>query len=91
MVQLSHQYDYWKNHTFDSTDICQQSDVSAFEYAVKVCQSFPSKKQVSFNFVTAVSIISDFGAQGSKFYHCSHFSPSICHEVMEQDAVIVFF
>ena len=29
MVQLSHPY-YWKNHSFDSTDLCWQSDVSAF-------------------------------------------------------------
>ena len=30
MVQLSHLYDYWKNHSFDYTDLCQQSDVSTF-------------------------------------------------------------
>ena len=23
-------HDYWKNHSFDYTDVCQQSDVSAF-------------------------------------------------------------
>ena len=23
-------YDYWKNHSFDYMDLCQQSDVSAF-------------------------------------------------------------
>ena len=23
-------YDYWKDHSFDCTDLCQQSDVSAF-------------------------------------------------------------
>ena len=28
MVQLSH--DYWKNHSFDYTDLCRQSNVSAF-------------------------------------------------------------
>ena len=28
IVQLSH--DYWKNHSFDYTDLCLQSDVSAF-------------------------------------------------------------
>ena len=28
MVQLSH--DYWKNHSFDYTDLCWQSDISAF-------------------------------------------------------------
>ena len=28
--QLTHIYDYWKNHSFDYMDFCQQSDVSAF-------------------------------------------------------------
>ena len=27
-------HDYWKNHIFAYTDLCQQSDVSAFWYAV---------------------------------------------------------
>ena len=31
-VQLSH--DYWKNHSLDQTDLCWQSNVSAFEYAI---------------------------------------------------------
>ena len=26
--------DFWKNHSFDYTDLCQQSNVSAFQYAV---------------------------------------------------------
>ena len=31
---LTSMHDYWKNHNFDYTDLCQQSDVSAFYYAV---------------------------------------------------------
>jgi len=31
---LTFVHDYWKNHSFDYTDLCRQSDVSAFEYAV---------------------------------------------------------
>ena len=27
-------HDYWKNHSFDCTDLCWQSNVSAFHYAV---------------------------------------------------------
>ena len=27
-------YDYWKNHSYDYTNLYQQSNVSAFEYAV---------------------------------------------------------
>ena len=34
-------YDYWKNHSFDSTDLCWQSNVSAFSYAVYVITFLP--------------------------------------------------
>ena len=27
-------YDHWKNHSLDETDLCWQSNVSAFEYAI---------------------------------------------------------
>ena len=30
MIQLTSIHDYWKNHSFDYTDFCGQSDVSAF-------------------------------------------------------------
>ena len=30
MVQLSHPYDYWENHSFDYMKLCRQSDVFAF-------------------------------------------------------------
>ena len=30
IVQLSTIHDYWKNHSFDYTDLCWQSNVSAF-------------------------------------------------------------
>ena len=36
---------------------------------------FPSKEQASFNFVAAVPIHSDFGAQENKICHYFHFSP----------------
>ena len=32
---ISHiSHDYWENHSFDSMDLCQQSNVSAFYYTV---------------------------------------------------------
>ena len=43
------------------------------------------------NFMASVTICSDFGAQENKLSHCFHYSPSVCHEVMEQDAMILFF
>ena len=36
---------------------------------------FSSKEQASFNFTTAVTLHSDFGAQENEVCHCFHFSP----------------
>ena len=36
---------------------------------------FPSKQKASFNFMAAVTIHSDFGAQENKICHCFHFFP----------------
>ena len=33
-VQLSHPYMHWKNHSLDQMDLCWQSNVSVFKYAV---------------------------------------------------------
>ena len=41
--------------------------------------------------MSAVAICSDFGAQENKVCHCFHFSPSICHEVLGLDAMILVF
>ena len=67
--------DYWKNHSFDQTDLCWPSNVSAFEYAVLVGHSFSSKKQASYNFMAAVTMCSDFGAQENKVCHHFHLFP----------------
>ena len=50
-----------------------------------------SKKQASFNFMAAVNICSDFGAQEKKVCHYFHCFSSICHEVMGLDAMILVF
>ena len=39
------------------------------------CHSFSSKEQASFNFMVAVTICSDFGAQKNKVCHCFHYFP----------------
>ena len=70
MVQLSPIHNYKKNQSFDYTDLCQQSNVSAFLYAVLICHIFSSKEQASFNFMAAVTICSDFGAPKNKVCHC---------------------
>ena len=45
---------------------------------------------MSFNFMAAVTICSDFGAQKNKSATVSTVSPSISHEVMGLDAMIRF-
>ena len=52
---------------------------------------FSYKEQTSFDFMAAVNIYSDFGAQENKVCHCFTVSPSICHEVMGPDAMILIF
>ena len=39
------------------------NNVSAFKYSVQVSHNISSKEQMSFNFMAAVTICSDFGAQ----------------------------
>ena len=65
-------HDNWKNHSFDYTDLFQQSNISTFKKIVRVCNSFSSKEQASFNFMTAVIICSDIGAPENKVSHCFH-------------------
>ena len=48
-------------------------------------------KQVSFNFMAAVMLCSDLGAQERKFVIVCIVSPSIYHEVMGPDAMILLF
>ena len=59
-------HDYWKNHSLGSMDLCWQSNVSAFQYTIQVGHNFSSKEQASFNFMAAVTICSNFGAQKNK-------------------------
>ena len=49
--------DYWKNHSFDYMHLCQQSDVSTFQYAVYVCHSFPRSKQFLISWLQSPSAV----------------------------------
>ena len=46
---------------------------------------------MSFNFRGAVTVHGDFGVQEKNFVAVSIFSPSISHEVMGPDAMILVF
>ena len=56
-------HDHWEDHNLDSRDLCWQSHVSTFQHTVYVCHCFPSQKQSSSEFMAALTICSDFGAQ----------------------------
>ena len=71
-------------------DLCRQSNVSAFWYIVLICHNFYSKEQASFNFIAAVTICSDSGAQ-EKSLTVSIACQSISHEVMGPDTMILGF
>ena len=68
-------------------DLCRQSDVSAFEYAVSVGHSFPSKEQAFSNFVAAVPSAVILEPPKIKSVTVSIVSPSICPEVIGSDAI----
>ena len=72
-------------------DLCQLSNVSAFQHTVKVCHHFPDMKQLFSDFMAAVTIHSDFKAQEEEISHYFCFSPFYLHEVMGPDAMILVF
>ena len=49
------------------------------------------KEQASFDLMAAVTVHSDLKPKKIKSVTVSNFSPSICHEVMGQDAMIFIF
>ena len=67
-------------------DLCWQIDVSAFNTLSRFV-SFPSEEQTSLNFMAAVTVHSDFGAQEN--VTASTFPPSISHALMGPDMQII--
>ena len=62
-----------------------------FNILSRVCHSFSSQEQASSNLMAAVTICSDFGAKKIKSDTVSTVSPSVSHEVMGPDAMILVF
>ena len=84
-------HDQWKNHSFDYMDHCQQSDISAFEYAVWVCHNFiPRSKHLFISWLKSLSAV-NLEPKKIKSVTSSTFPPSICCKVMEPDAVVLVF
>ena len=91
MVQLSHPY-MTTGKTIALTILILISKLMSLLFNMLsgfVIAFLPRNK--SLNFTAAVNVHNDFGAQENKTCHCSHFSPSICHEVMGLGAMISVF
>ena len=68
-------HNYPKNCSFDYMDLCWQSDVSAFKYAVYICHSFsPRSKLLLISWLQSLSTVT-FGDQENEVCHCFHFFP----------------
>ena len=91
IVQLTHLY----MTTGKTTDLTRWTFVGKvmsllFNMLCRLVTTFlPRSKHL--NFMAAITICSDFGAQKNKVSHCFHCFPSVCHEVMGPDAMISVF
>ena len=50
-------HNYQKIHSFDYMDLCRQSDVSTFQYAVCVYHSFPRSKHFLISWLQSLSTV----------------------------------
>ena len=79
--------DHWKNHSLDQTDLCGQSNVSAFDYAVQVGHNFPSKEYLLISWLQSPSAVI-LEPRKIKSDTVSTVSPSISQEVMGPDTAL---
>ena len=88
---LTSVHDYWKNHSLDHTDLCWQSDVSAFNILSRFVRAFlPRSKHLLISWLQSpYAVILE--PKKIKSVTVSTVSPSICHEVMGPDAMIFVF
>ena len=90
MVQLSHPY-RTTGKTIALTRQTFGGKVICLLYNMLVGHSFSSKEQMSFNFMVAVIICSDFGAQEHKVCPCFHSFPTCLPWNDGTDAMILVF
>ena len=75
-------HEYWKNHSFDYTDLCWQRNVSAFLYMSRFVVAFlPRRKHLLISWLQSLSAVI-LQPKKIKSVTISIVSLSICHEVM---------
>ena len=91
MVQLSHAYMTAGKTITDYMDLCQQSNVFLFNMLSSLVIAFlPRSKHLLISWLQSPSAVI-LEPQKIKSATVSTVSPSICHEVMGQDAIILVF
>ena len=92
MVQLSHLHMTAGKSVAWTTRIFGSKVMSLlFNMLSRFVIAFLPRSKRLFNAVAAVTICSDFRDQENKVCHCVHFPPSICHEMMGLDVMILAF
>ena len=92
MVQLlTSMYDYWKNHSFDSTDCVGKVMSLLFNMLSKLVIAFlPRTKHLLISWLLSLyKVILE--SKKIKSVNVSNVSPSICHAMMGLDAMILVF
>ena len=86
-------HDYWENHSFEYGPLSAKRCLLFNMLSVFVIAFLPRSKQMSFNFVIVVMNSREPKkiTPNKKKLLFPFFPPSICHEVMEPDAIIVVF
>ena len=82
-------HDHWEDHSLDYTDLRWRSNVSAFQHCLGL-SSFLAKKQLCSDFMVAITVHHDSGAQEEEICHYFHIF-SYLHAVMGLDAMILGF
>ena len=84
-------HENWKNHSFDYTELFQESNVSALKNAARLVIAFlQTTKHLLISWMqSSFAVILE--PHKIKYLTVSIVSPSICHEVMGQNAMIFIF
>ena len=81
-------HDYWKTIILTSQNLVSKVMSLLFNLLSNLVIAF---LKASFNFIAAITICSDFGAQENKVFNCFHYFPICLHEVMGLNAMILVF
>ena len=83
-LTLTSVHDHWKNHSFDYTELCQQSDVDLFNTLSRFAVAFLLRSKRLF-----ISWLQSPSSVILEAQHCFCVFPSVCHEVLGADAMIL--